>query len=151
MMGMSILAGSIAVAPSAIADSADALRSAVNSMRSGTCGPLRPDPALEEAAADINRSADAWIDHTARAAPFELRSPVDEPADPLPLLKDLGYGGTRARMLQGAHLTEFQSIKALLLQGYDAIPDCSYTDYGANVLQNQNTGSILTTVVLAGA
>jgi hypothetical protein len=67
----------------------------------------------------------------------------------MPLLKDLGYGGTASAMLVGAGSTSADSIKALLLQGYLKIPDCSYVDYGVSSLRNASKDMILTAVVLA--
>ena len=84
---------------------------------------------------------DEWLDHTGTEIP---------PEDPLVGLNILGYRGNHAKLLQGAGKTESNSIKALLLEGYNKIPDCSYTDYGASMLLNERTGQYLTAVVLAG-
>jgi hypothetical protein len=70
--------------------------------------------------------------------------------DALPLLKDLGYPGSRATILHGAGKNEADSIRALVLQGYLKIPDCSFSDVGISVLQGNSAGWILTAVVLAG-
>jgi hypothetical protein len=129
-------------APAALAQSGDNLRAAVAQMRNASCPPLRSDPIVEQAARNINQSTDAWIDHTARTVPVP---------DPAPLLDDLGYGGRKSTMLLGAGSSEDAAIKGLLLQGYARIPDCSYTDYGADVMRNESTGYFLMTVVLAGA
>jgi hypothetical protein len=69
--------------------------------------------------------------------------------DATPLLKDLGYGGTTSAILVGAGSTSADSIKALLLQGYLKIPDCSYVDYGVSLLHNAPKDLILTALVLA--
>lgn len=141
MTATTILSASISLAPSAVANSADTLKSAVLSARP-SCEPLRSDPSVQQAAEIVNRSTDKWLDHTGRAVPV--------PA-PLPILKDLGYGGGRAAQIEGAGDTDAEAIAGLVLIGYDIIPDCSYTDYGVSVIQNQTTGHYLTTVVLAGA
>jgi len=112
------------------------------SVRQASCGALRSNPTVDHAAEIVNRSTDRWLDHTGRAVPVP---------DPLPVLKDLGYAGGRAMQVQGAGDTEAKAIEGLLLVGYDKIPDCSYTDYGVSVMQNQATGHYLTVVVLAGA
>ncbi|MDT5138003.1 MAG: hypothetical protein QOD58_2265, partial [Mycobacterium sp.] len=39
----------------------------------------------------------------------------------------------------------------LLLEGYDKVPDCTYTDFGASAITDQTSGRILMAVVLAGA
>lgn len=135
-----LLAVNMVLAPSALADSADSLRAAVSSVRSASCGPLRPDPLVEHTAEDVNRSTATWLDHAGRVAPVD---------DPLPLLKDRGYGGKKARLVQGAARTTADAIKALLLEGYLEIPDCSYTDYGVSVIRNRTTNYVLTAIVLA--
>jgi len=137
-----ILAASVSLAPTAMADSADSLRAAVTAVRQGTCQPLRSEPVVEQAADTVNRSTDMWLDHKGRAVPVP---------DPLPVLKDLGYGGGRAVQVQGAGNTDAEAIEGLLLVGYDIVPDCSYTDFGVSVLQNQSTGHYLAVVVLASA
>ena len=131
---------SVSMAPSAVADSSDTLRAALLAARGASCGPLRSDPLVEKTAAEVNASNDKWLNHDARVEP--------EP-DALPRLKDLGYGGSKAAILTGAGATDANSIKALLLQGYLKIPDCSYTDYGVSALHNTSKDMILTTVVLA--
>jgi len=131
---------SVCMAPSAVADSSDTLRAALLAARAGSCGPLRSDPLVEKTAAEVNESTDKWINHDAR---------VEPEADALPRLKDLGYGGSKAAILTGAGATNADSIKAVLLQGYLKIPDCSYTDYGVSALHNTSKDMILTTIVLA--
>ncbi len=131
---------SVSTAPSVVADPSDSLRAAVMAARGASCGPLRSDQMVEQTAEEVNQSTDRWIDHAARAAPVP---------DALPVLRDLGYGGSKAAMLFGAGKTDGDSIKALLLQGYLKIPDCSYTDYGASTLHNKSKDLILTTIVLA--
>jgi hypothetical protein len=130
----------VSMAPSAVADSSDTLRAALLAARGASCGPLRSDPLVEKTAAEVNASNDKWLNHEARVVP--------EP-DALPRLKDLGYGGSKAAILIGAGATDANSIKALLLQGYLKIPDCSYTDYGVSALHNTSKDMILTIVVLA--
>lgn len=137
---VALMAAPFAPAPTATADSTDSLTEAVMAMRAAACGPLRLDPIVEEAAAEINDSTDKWIDHVARAAPV---------TESLPLLKDLGYGGSKSTFVLGAGRSAADSIKALLLQGYRKIPDCSYVDYGVSSLHNESKDMILTVVVLA--
>jgi hypothetical protein len=138
----SVLVAGVSMAPSAVADSAESLRAAVMAIRPASCAPLRSEPVVEHAAETINRSTDAWLGFTARAVPL---------SDALPLLKDLGYGGNKAAIFQGAGLTDAVAIKSVLLEGHAAIPDCAYADYGVSVLQNQRTENVLVTLVLAGA
>lgn len=137
---MPFLAATMLLPPPAVADSADSLRAAVGSVRSASCAPLRPDPLVESTAEDVNRSTAAWLDHAGRVAPVD---------DPLPLLKDRGFGGKKARLLQGAGRTSADAIKGLLLEGYLDIPDCSYTEYGVSVIRNRTTNYVLAAMVLA--
>lgn len=129
----------IFTASSATADPSDPLRAGVVGARAGSCAPLRPDPLIDQVAREVNESTDKWVDHTGRTPPV---------ADALPLLKDLGYGGSKAAILSSAGTT-VNAVKALLLEGYAKIPDCSYTDYGVSVLQNASKKITLMTVVLA--
>lgn len=138
-----VFSGGIVLTPSALADSVANLKDAVASARGGTsCGPLSDNPVVEQAARIINQSTDDYVEHTARHVPI---------TDPLPGLKDLGYGGDKAVLLQGARPNEADAIKGMLLEGYAAIPDCSYTDFGVDVRRNETTGYSLISVVLAGA
>ncbi len=134
-----VIAGT-ALAPPAQADTVDKLRAAVEAAREASCGPLRDDPIVAEAAEVINKSNDVWLDQGSRAVPVP---------DATPLLKDLGYPASKSRILYGAGKKEADSIKALLLQGYREIPDCSYSDVGVSVLQGNSAGWIMSTVVLA--
>ncbi len=136
---VAVLAAPLVAAPPAAADSAT-LTEAVMAVRAVSCGPLRFDPIVEQAAADINDSTDKWLNHVARAAPV---------SESLPLLKDLGYGGSKSTFVLGAGRNAADSIKALLIQGYQEIPDCSYVDYGVSSLHNVAKDMILTVLVLA--
>lgn len=136
-----VIAGSVVAVPAAKADTVQHLRDGVAGMRATSCEPLRDDPIVAQAAYDINRSNDNWIDQKSRAVPAP---------DALPVLQDRGYQGSTAATLYGAGKTEADSIKALLLQGYAKIPDCSFSDIGVSVLQGNSAGWILSTVVLAG-
>lgn len=140
VMLMLVIVG-VSSAPPAAADTVDLLRAAVAAARAPSCGPLRDNPIVQQAADSINESNNRWLNHTSRAEPE---------SDAQPLLKDLGYAGGKSALLFGAGKNEADSIKALLLQGYLKIPDCAYSDYGASVTQDNSAGWILTTVVLAG-
>ena len=138
-----VLAAGAMLAPSALADSVANFRDAVASLRDGTsCGPLRYNPVVEQVAETINRSTDQYIDHDATQVPI---------IDPLPGLNELGYGSNKAKLLSGAGRTDADAIKGALLEGYSALPDCSYTDFGVSVRRNETSGYVLTSLVLAGA
>lgn len=140
---MTVFSAGVSLPPSALADSVANLRDALMSARNGmSCGPLRSDAVVEQVADKINRSTDDYLNHNATQVPIE---------DPLPGLKILGYGGSKAKLIQGAGKTEANAIKGLLLEGYDKLPDCSYTDYGASMQRNEGTDWYLAAVVLAGA
>jgi hypothetical protein len=133
---------SVVLAPSTLADPAPNIRDAVASLRGGaSCGPLRHDPVVEQAAEVINRLEDDYVSHTAKQQPI---------SNPLPGLKDLGYGGNTAKLLLGTARADADAVTAMLLQGYDAFGDCSYRDFGVSRLRNEDTGLTFTAVVLAG-
>jgi hypothetical protein len=141
-VAISIIGAGVSLAPPAAADSVDSLRSAVMQSRGSSCGGLRSEPLVEQAALNVNQSVQQWLNNAARSQPVP---------DAVPLLKDLGYGGTKATMIFGAGRTDAAAIKGLLLEGYDKVPDCTYTDFGASAITDQTSGRILMAVVLAGA
>ena len=69
--------------------------------------------------------------------------------DAVPILKDLGYPASKAKILSGSAHTAGDSIKATLLQGFADLPDCSYTDFGVATTYNAKKDVVLVTVVLA--
>lgn len=138
---LALMAASVSAVPPATADPTDDLTAAVNASRAVSCEPLRANPIVQQAADEVNDSNDKWLNHESRAIPVP---------DAMPLLTDLGYGGTTSAILLGAGSTSADSIKALLLQGYLNIPDCSYVDYGLSSVHNASKDMILTAVVLAG-
>lgn len=130
------------LAPTVHADPAPNVQDAVASLRGGSsCGPLHYDPVVEQAAATINRVNAGYVDHTGTTQPV---------SDVLPGLKDLGYGGNKATMLQGTAPDEGDSVKAMLLEGYAAFRDCAYTDFGLDVRTDESTGFTYSALVLAG-
>ncbi|MCV7039423.1 hypothetical protein BST36_02200 [Mycolicibacterium moriokaense] len=136
------LTATVVLACPATADPAPSLQGAVEQVRgSSTCGQLEYDPVVEEAAEIVNRSSDVYLNHTARHVPV---------ADPLPIIHDLGVAGGKAISLYGAAPNTGDSIRSVLLQGYQAIPDCAYTKFGVSMLWNESTGKNLATVVLVG-
>ena len=130
----------VMAAGGASADSTDSLRAAVAAARSSGCGPILPNSVIDQAAQQINQTTNRWINNEARSAPD---------TDALPILKDLGYNGSKARILSGAAHTDGDAIKATLLQGWADLPDCAYREFGVDTLYNEKKMMILTTVVLA--
>jgi hypothetical protein len=137
---LAVLAASVSAPPPATADSSDSLRAALMAARGASCKPLQANPIVQQAADNVNDSNDKWLNHALRAVPVP---------DATPLLQDLGYSASKSAILLGAGKTSADSIKALLLQGYLKIPDCSYVDYGASSLHNASKDMIVTAVVLA--
>lgn len=131
------------LAPSAVADATDDVSAAVVADRAGSsCAPLRADPVVNRVADVVNKSYSDWLDHKVNHAPIK---------DPRPGLKELGYGGAKGVFVGGVSQdSEAEAIKATLLEGFDKIPDCSYTDYGVSLLRNENSGWYLIALVLAG-
>jgi hypothetical protein len=135
-----VAAAGIHASPLASANPTETLAAAVNAAREVSCQPLRADPVVQRVAEEVNDSTDRWLNHAARAVPVP---------DATPLLKDLGYGGDKSVILQGAGSTLGEATKAALLQGYVAIADCSYVNVGVSSLHNMSKNMILTVVVLA--
>jgi|SRR6185312_9086687 len=140
---MTVLSASVSPTPSALADSIDDLSTAVAAYRAGSsCAPLRRDPIADKVAEVINKSTSDWLDHTATHSPIE---------DPMPGLKELGYHGGKSQLLAGtSRKSQGDANKGVLLEGYAAILDCSYTDVGFSTLLNERTGNMLSSAVLAG-
>lgn len=130
-------------APTAMADPYPALAQAVNAARGGSCGELKPDPKAEKLADIVNQSTFTYVNHTAENVP------ADDP-HPTAIAKDLGITGSKVTSLQGAALAESDAIHGVLLEGFSAIPDCSYTEIGTSVLREPDSGYTLLVVVLVG-
>jgi hypothetical protein len=128
------------VAPPAAADPPGRLRAALAAARGAACGPLHSNPVVDKAAEGINGTTDKWINHASRGVPE---------TDALPVLKDLGYGGSKAAILTSAAQDDGNAVKALILQGFAKIPDCSYTDVGVSTIYNSTKDMFLMTAVLA--
>ncbi|WP_273735274.1 hypothetical protein [Mycolicibacterium septicum] len=137
------MSASIALAPPSAADPIAAFQSEVASLRGQTsCPPLRYNAVVEQAADYINQSTDQYLDRTARQVPI---------TDPLPLLNDLGYTPSKAKLMQGVAPTDAESMQGTILQAraYDVISDCGYRDFGVSRRQNQTSGLILTAMLFA--
>nr|WP_323055573.1 hypothetical protein [Mycobacterium pinniadriaticum] len=140
---VAIVIGLSSAAPAA-AEPAPEIQNAVVAARgAASCGALRYNPTVEHAADIVNRSTYAYLDHTAENVP------ADEP-HPTAIVADLGVNASQVYSLQGAARNENDAIKGLLLEGRDAIPDCSYTDFGASLLHEEQSGYILAVVILVG-
>jgi hypothetical protein len=101
---------------------------------------LQPDPVLTDVAQRANGETQSYMEHTARFEPFE---------DPMPVLHDLGYNASKAKLVAGYGDVEAKAIHGVVVQGWEAIPDCTYTKYGLNVLANADKGYALAALVLA--
>ncbi|MGV0837854.1 hypothetical protein [Mycolicibacterium thermoresistibile] len=134
-----------------MADPPSDLREAFAAARAGTsCGPLRYDSMVEEAARVFNKMTDDYLNQDATRVQNKDTTPGSIP-DPLPGLRILGYGGTKAYLLQGAQRDVSRAIKAALLQGQalNKISDCSYADFGVDMRFNKRSGYHLAAVVFA--
>lgn len=159
-MIVTIVCAAISQAPPALADPVANFKNAVATARGGSsCGPLRYNSVVEQAADVSLRSLVDYIKETATRVPVE---------DPLPGLKTLGYRGDKAKLLSGAAKTDADSIKGALLEGSvppastidtpkpvtphpPALADCSYTDFGVSIQRDETTGYYLSALVLAGS
>lgn len=131
LTGVLLVAASIAFAPRSAADATANLRAAVDSAR-GSCAPLAQDPVLERLAQRENGETRAYIEHQARFMPFE---------DPSLVLRTLGYTAGKAKLVAGYGDIEEKAIHGVIVQGWQAIPDCSYTKYGVDAVNNTDGGT----------
>lgn len=144
LMIVTVLVAGAWLAPSALADSVANLKDALAQARGGTtCGALHVNPIVEQAATKMNHFTDDWLNHIGGQVPPDRENVLTG-------LKILGYRGNKAYIIQGAGKTDANAIKGALLEGYNKIPDCSYTEYGASMMLNERTGEHLSAVVLAG-
>lgn len=141
-LGAALCTG-VVLAP--VASAATAVEQAVAAARgASSCGPLRNDAAVQQAADIMNRSTRSYLNHTSGG-----HVPSEQP-QPIALLKDVGVETDTAMALQGAGRTEHDAIKGALLQGYKAIKDCAYTEIGTSLLYEEQTGFVLAVAVLVG-
>ncbi len=132
------------LAPPATAGPAPAVRQAVVDVRgAASCAPLNYNPTVEHAADIVNRSTYTFLDHTAQNVP------ADDP-HPMAIVKDLGIKAKNASSFQGAAHNQSDAIKGVILEGRNAIPDCSYTDFGVSLLHEPESDFTLAVVVLVG-
>ena len=71
----------------------------------------------------------------------------------MPVLHDLGYKAGKAKLIPGYADTAAKAIRGVIVHGWQVIPDCTYTKYGVNVLENPeglHGGYVLAALVLAG-
>lgn len=142
-VGIAVLAGVLA-APAAVAAAAPEVDQAVAVARSASsCGPLRHNDTVAQAADIVNRSTQAYLSHHS----FDI--PADD-THPTAILKDLGIQTDKAISLQGAGHTAADAVKGALLEGYKTIPDCTYTDIGTSLLVEEQTGYVLVVAILVG-
>lgn len=131
------------LAPVSAADATSTLKSRVDAGRGG-CTPLQSDRVLNDVARRANTETRAYIEHTARFEPFE---------DPMPILRDLGYSAGKARLVPGYGDSEDKAIHGVVIHGWEAIPDCTYTRFGVDVLDNPEGSRgryVLAALILAG-
>lgn len=130
----------ILLAPTSNADPTTILRSATAGKRGG-CPALQADPVLDWVAQRANGETQSYADHTARFTPFE---------DPMPVLRELAYPAGKAKLLAGYGESQEKAVYGAVLFGWEAIPDCTFTRYGADVLNKTDQGYSLAAVVLVG-
>ena len=136
---------SLVAAPAASADPTGDLRSAVAAKRKN-CPALQQDPILDGVAERADRETQDYAQNIARFQPME---------DPMPTLKQLGYPAGKAKLLSGYSAPDRpdpqqRAIYGATLFGWDTIPDCTYTRYGAHAMTNPVNGNATSAVVLAG-
>ncbi|MEX3645160.1 MULTISPECIES: hypothetical protein [Mycolicibacterium] len=71
----------------------------------------------------------------------------------MPILRDLGYSAGKARLVPGYGDSEDKAIHGVVIHGWEAIPDCTYTRFGVDVLDNPEGSRgryVLAALILAG-
>ncbi len=74
----------------------------------------------------------------------------------MPTLRELSYPAGKSKLLSGfGDAQQFadpqqKAAYGVTLFGWDTIPDCSYTRYGANASTDTKSGNAFATVVLVG-
>jgi hypothetical protein len=104
---------------------------------------LRYDPRVGRAADIVNRSTSTYVNHAADNVP------ADE-THSTAIVKDLGVEGGKVISLQGASHEYDDSVRSVLVEGRNAIPDCSYTDFGTSVIDDGQSGYVFSVVILVG-
>lgn len=136
----------IMLAPTSSADSTGELKSAVEAKRGG-CPALQSDPVLDAVAKRANLETQTYAAFAARYQPME---------DPMPMLRQLSYPARKSKMLSGfGDAQQFadplqKAVYGATLFGWDTIPDCSYTRYGADAVTETKSGNAFAVVVLVG-
>lgn len=133
----------VSAAPASADPIAD-LRSAIAAKR-GSCPALQADPLLDGVAQRANQETLEYSQGKARFQPME---------DPRPILRQLSLPAAKAKMFAGfagADQPDGQqrAIYGATLFGWETIPDCGFTRYGADVATNA-TGSAAAVIVLVG-
>lgn len=142
-MGVAMM--SLVAAPAAAADPTADLRSAVAAKRKN-CPALQQDSMLDGVAERADRETQDYAQKIARFQPME---------DPMPILKQLGYPAGKAKLLSGYSSPDHsdpqrRAIYGAALFGWDTIPDCTYTRYGAHAMTNPVNGNATAAIILAG-
>lgn len=142
----------IVLAPASAADHTTELRSAIAAAR-GACPPLQADAVLDSLALRANSEMQSYAQHTARFIPFET-------PQLLPILREMDYAAGKAKLLVGygdsvprrsaPPTREGKAILGVVTEGYEFIPDCTYTKFGASAIENRSEGYVLAVSVLAG-
>jgi hypothetical protein len=155
----------IVLAPIVAADPTAHLKSEIDAARTASgCPPLQLDPLLNDVSHTINRENDEYVRHAADVLPatgdVELSRVLREAgSNPIKARLLSGYGDHR---VGGTGDNEAKAIKATVLQGLglEVLPDCTYTKYGLNTINDDSSQGwpstaprsfTVTTVVVTGA
>lgn len=145
LSSVALAAAAMVSAPVTAADAISDLRAATEARR-GSCPALQQDSVLDSVAEQANLETQHYAQKIARFQPME---------DPMPALQRLGYPASKAKLLSGysgpehSDATE-RAIYGAALFGWETIPDCTYTRYGAHVMTNAVNGNATAVILLAG-
>lgn len=138
-----VTAAAIAItttAPLAAADPANELAAAVATERAAAhCPPLQSDPLVTRVAQLASENTREYAVFRTAAVPF---------TDPLPALATVGHPASKAILLSGYGSSAADALRGVVLNYRAAQPDCTFTQSGTDV-QQDDTGAYIASVVLA--
>ncbi len=129
-----------AAAPQSLAQAGSPLVSELHALRAAAgCPALQPDPALERVAQAASQNTKDYLAFRTAAVPF---------TDPSPMLTTIGHPVGKSIMLSGYGRTVDDAVRGMQLHYRSTKPDCSFVQFGTNLLDD-DSGFYIATVVLA--
>lgn len=142
LLATAVAATVTATATPAAAHPSSELTAVLNAERSAAlCPPLQAEAAVEQVAHMASQNNLKYAAFQTAAVPF---------TDPMPALTTIGHPASKALLLSGYGSSSTDALHFVTLSYRALKPDCSYTQYGGSVLQN-DAGHYFVSVVLTAA